>query len=504
MWAFVGITVALFLTLGFSSAYMKREEIMANWSKYRDDPLYMFAAPMFKPADDPRSRLKFASDNFVDVLLGLLEKIFSVFLQPVFKIFGLFTGALTESLSGLFNIRALLGNMWNRFNEMTDIFMRRFNRVFHQLRLTFAKLLDAMDKTFAVAVSAVYEGISTIHTITSFIDLLIKIVIAILVIMVAMIIFLIFVLWPFIPMILLVVGIISTTALGGAVGGMAGTFCFTGSTQIHTADGLKSIREIKLGQVLHDNSGIVQGLMEFDVVAEDLYELYGVQVSGAHIVYTQNGCTHVREHPDAIKTTTQDTKLYCLITSNRKIPVASSKGVLLFADWEEIHTDVELEKWHRHVFTELNPGKPYINASSKILQTEAAVSKHTRVMTAIGPIEICEIRPGDHIMDAYGNQTRVTGIVRVAGSEISDALRINDTSFLSASTWMLKGGSWNHPANTEPVNSDEVWYSLFTESGSYKLCDLLGSDGIRDFTDIGPDHIHETYDWVLESLKSAR
>jgi hypothetical protein len=432
-------------------------------------------------------------------MMGLLNKIFMVFLQPVFKIFGLFSGALTESLSGLFNLRALLGNMWNRFNDMTDIFMRRFYRVFHQLRVTFVKLFHAMDKTFGVAVSAVYQGISTIHTMMSFIDLMIKVIIVILVIMVAIIIFLIFVLWPFIPIILVVVGIISTTAFAGAVGGMASTFCFTGDTKVYTTEGLVSIRDIRLGQELRGD-GIVQGVMEFDVPHDDVYELYGIQVSGTHIVYTEEGPKHVRDHPDAVKSHTQDTKLYCLITSNRMIPIESARGMLLFADWEEICGEHDLEEWHKQVFSVLNPNTVYVAAHKEVLHSEAVVTKHTRVMTPRGPVPIYEIRPGDCVIDAYGNKTRVTGIVRIIGSEVSHAMHICDTSYVSASVWM-KNSTWGHPQNTVPIESTETWYSLFSESGSYKLADLP-ADGIRDFTDIGPDHIHETYTWVLKSLAS--
>jgi hypothetical protein len=506
MWAFVGVTVALFVGLVFCSAYMKREEIMGNWSKYRDHPLYMFAAPMFKPSNDPRSRLKFGTDNFMDVLTEILTKIFSVFLQPVFKIFNLFTGALVESLSGLFNIRALLGNMWNRFNDMTGIFMRRFNSVFHQLHVTFVKLLSAMDKTFAVAVSAVYEGLSTIHTITSFIDLLIKVVIIILVILVALVILLFFVLWPFIPLIMVVIGIISTTAFAGSVGGMASSFCFHGETLIHTVAGPVPLCEIKIGDSLL-GGGVVNGCMDFAVEAEDLYELYGVQVSASHIVYTQEGSMHVSDHPDARKIPTNTNRLYCLITSNRVIPVESDRGFMLFADWEELgqHQESELYKWHRQVFTALNPGKEYIKPSRNILESEAVVSENVCVMTPSGPIEIREICPGDRVMDVHGKETRVTGVVRVDGSEVSHVTEIGDNTYISASTWIYNSATciWEHPTNIHASNPSlraRVWYSLFTESGSYQIVNSLNIGGIRDFTDIGPDRIHETYGWILEAV----
>ena len=475
---------------------------MVNWSKYKDDPLYMFAAPMFKPADDPRSRLKFGADNFVDVIMALLTKIFAVLLEPIFKIFKLFTGALSESLGGLFNIRSLLGNMWNRFNDMAGIFMRRFNGVFHQLHLTFVKLFQAMDKTFAIAVSAVYEGLSTIHTITSFIDLIIKIIIIILVILVAIIILLIFVLWPFIPTILIVVGIIATTAMGGAVGGMASTFCFTGETLVHSPSGPVPIREIKIGDALL-GGGTVTGFMDFAVNPDDLYELYGVQVSASHIVYTKEGAVHVSNHPDAHKLSATKDRLYCLITSNRVIPVESEQGILLFADWEELEQDsAALEKWHKHVFTSLNPGKEYIRVEKHILESEAVISEKVRVMTPLGPAEIRGIRPGDLVMDASGHVTRVTGIVRVADDQVNHAVEIDRDMYISAAAWVYntENGVWSHPSNPQPAKQSVRWYSLFTESGSYKLYTFTGMEGIRDFTDVGPDRIHETYEWVLHSL----
>ena len=110
MWGFLGLTVVLFLGLAFFSAYMRREEIMANWGNYKSDPLFMFAAPLFKPSDDPRSRIKFATDNFFDVVSTMIKNTFMVFLEPVFKIFKIFTDSLTQTSGGLFNLKALLAN----------------------------------------------------------------------------------------------------------------------------------------------------------------------------------------------------------------------------------------------------------------------------------------------------------------------------------------------------------------------------------------------------------
>jgi len=499
MLAFIGLTFALFLGLAFFSAYMQREEIMANWSKYKSDPLYMFAAPMFKPDDDPRSRTQFAMDNFFDVIQGMITSVFSVFLQPVFKIFQLFIDAIVQTLSGLFNIRMLLGNMWKKWNDVSDVFMRRFYSVFHRLRVTFIKLFSAMEKSFGVAVSSIYTGLSTISTVLSFIDLMIKVILIILAILVAMVIFLFFVLFPVMPIILSAVAVLVVAGVGAAAG-MSDSFCFAGSTRVMTKNGEVAISDITLDQELYGGA-IVKGIMAFDTEVDDLYELWGIQVSGTHIVYMEDGTPiHVKDHPDAKALAPTTKKLYCLITSNRRIPVVSNKGLVQFADWEELQDDESLRRWHKEVFEILNPDTPYVPPTESALDSEAVLSPRSIIATPLGPSEIRGIRPGTFVIDEEGRQTRVTGVVCIAGSEISHAVQLSNTTYVAAGAWLKADKEWKQPSDTVEHTEDK-WYSLFTESGSFLIFDGM-LPAMRDFTDVGVTKIHTTYDWVLNTLKT--
>ncbi len=509
MWPFVALTGGLVSSLVLTSAYMRRDEVTANWSKYRSDPLFMFAAPLFKPADDPRSRLEFATENFRENISNMVHKIFIAFLEPVFKIFRLFTDAITQSLGGLFNIRMLLGKMWNSFNKMTDIFMRRFNTIIQRLRVTFIQLFSSFEKTFGVAISSLYAGLSTIHTITSFIDLIMKIIIVILVILVVMMIFLFFVLLPVMPLIFSVVMVIAGTAMGGAVGGMASTFCFAKDTQIQTVNGPRPISEIVIGTRL-EGGGAVQGIMKFATDAEDIYDIYGVHVSASHIVYFEGEPIHVSDHPDASKLqTVGEQQLYCLITSDHKIPIISNMGPLLFADWEELTETENLMSWHKYVFTALNPGceAEYKAPNNCVINSEAVFSERTRIWTTVGPVEIRGISPGYTVIDAAGEPTRVTGVVAVARSEVSASTPLSAQANASAGAWILDSKDrWNqlNPASYQvPPESEKTWYSLFTESGTFRLCeDTHIGIPVRDFSDVGSSQIAETYDWVLGILKT--
>jgi len=493
MWAFIGLTVTLLASLSFMSGYVRREEIMANWSKYKSDPLYMFSAPLFKPDDDPRSRVQFASDNFFDVIQAIIKDIFAVLLQPVFKIFKLMTDAIMETLSGLFNIRALMGNMWKKWNDVSDMFMRRFNSVFHNLRVTFTKLYAAMEKSFGVAVSSIYAGLSTVSTVLSFVDLMIKLIIIIMVILVIMMIFLFFILFPVMPLIL---GAVAVLIIAGVAGAAGDTFCFTADTPIQLRSGIVPISNIQMGDALY-GGGTVEGILYFNTWTDDLYELRGVYVSGNHIVYEGSLALHVKEHPDAVLCAPNTRELYCLITSNRKIPVVSKKGILFFADWEEIENDDELLRWNKEVFETLNSKKQIVEPSKAALESESAVSGETQISTPIGPVKIRGIHPGDIVLDASGQATRVQGIVRV--SDVERAKRIGRNAYVSCGAWILRNNEWKQPELESTEVVEREWYSLFTEAGTFQLFE---SDyiGMRDFTDIGADTISKTYDWVLESV----
>lgn len=501
MWAFVGLTITLFVGLAVFSGYMKRDEIMANWSKYKSDPLYMFAAPMFKPSDDPRSRLKFATDNFYENVMELLNSVFLVFLEPVFKMFKLFTESLVQTSEGLFNIKAILGNSWNKFNQMTDVFMRRFQLVFHQFRITFVKLFSSIEKSFAVAVSSIFAGLSTIFTMLSFIDLMIRVALVALAIMTAMMIFFPFLLLPFIGLILTVVIVISNSPFSESVGGMAEIFCFEKGTQVVTNNGNVPIESIQIGDIVQ-SGGVVKGVMKFQSFLHDMYQLYGINVSGTHIVYKDGQPIHVRNHPDATPNF-HACDVYCLITSNHTIPIQSDSGVLIFADWEEISSNEDLLRWNKQVFETLNKVE-YRPPSSANLESESVFSESTYVSTVYGPKRISEINPGDVVYDWRGNVTRVKGIVRVDGQEVTKAFMLGKRGFViaSAGAWILNDGIWQQNQENVHNHTEKRWFSLFTDSGTFCVVSEYGSHPVRDFTDLGPDSLPDTYEWVLGALRA--
>lgn len=518
MLAFVGITLLLFFSLVFAAAMSRREEIAANWSHYRSDPFFMFAAPLFKPTDDPRSPVQFATDNFKDVSASFMTKTFQVFLEPLMKIFSLISNTFEESTKGLIGMRTILTNIHAKAKSITEIFMRRFQRVMHSLRITFMRLYDSFEKTYGIAVSSIFAGISTFRTIHNSFFLMMTVAIIILAALVLMVIFLFFILAPVIPLILSVVGVIAATALGSGVGGMARSFCFTKGTQIQMHNGVNApIETLEIGQITQSGARIV-GRMHCNTYPDDLYELHGIHVSGSHIVYDNDQRPlHVQNHPDAqhkviAKGDTVD--LYCLITSDHKISVLSPVygTSVLFADWEEIETMEDLKNWHQHVFLTLNPYSNYTSPEPLQLVSESALSSRTRIWTPVGFSEIRSLVPGSVVLDDAHMPTRVTGIVEIDASEIKGVVQLDTHEYASGSIWYNSTQShsdWIQPDIVQCIQSStavhERWYNIFTESGTFRIAGGGKYVGVavRDFSDIGAQKIHTTYDWVLESLNRA-
>jgi hypothetical protein len=327
-----------------------------------------------------------------------------------------------------------------------------------------------------------YQSLSLISSLLSTLDLIMKIVIIILVILVAIIIFLFLFLWPVIPVILTVVGIITTAGMGAAVGGMSSTFCFTGETPVLLADGISCpIKSIPVGANLR-GGGTVLGVLYFQQTTEDLFDLYGVRVSGSHIVYIDESPCHVMNHPDAVLLPKQEVPLYCLLTSTQRIPVMTTKGCIEFADWEEIDQSGQTA-WNQYVFEALNPGIAWDPTKMDVdIEGEAVFAPNTKVRCGDGYQAIGSIYPGMIVMDADEIPTRVVG-------------RVVMNSECAGQPWRRINGIWRQ-ADRDSYSPHALAYSLLTESGTF----LTEAGAVRDFSDVGIQGLPNTYEWVLKHV----
>ena len=108
--------------------------------------------------------------------------------------------------------------------------------------------------------------------------------------------------------------------------------CFAPETIIKLQNGeSRKIQELELGDVLV-NGSVVDATMKIKNQDDPYYKLPGdILVTGSHYVKDGDTFKQVKNLPNAEATTQVDSVVYCLVTSDHKIPV----GDYVFWDWED-------------------------------------------------------------------------------------------------------------------------------------------------------------------------
>jgi hypothetical protein len=108
--------------------------------------------------------------------------------------------------------------------------------------------------------------------------------------------------------------------------------CFSPETPIKLQNGeTRTIKDLELGDVLI-NGSIVKAMMKIKNESDPYYKLPGdILVTGSHYIKDGETYKQVKNFSQAEATTEVGHVLYCLITSDHKIPV----GDFIFWDWED-------------------------------------------------------------------------------------------------------------------------------------------------------------------------
>jgi hypothetical protein len=504
MWEVILISLALSYGLARIIVSFKIDEIQENWKKYRCDPPIIMSANLFVPKNDPRSGSEFALENFNFCAGEIAKWALTVALKPVLDIFYQMINAAIQSIGFTMNLRTLASNLYNGLMRIFDVFSRRFNLTIHQLHKTFLLQVDAFRKANAVANASLYAGISVIRSIMNFFQLMVIVTIAILVILVVMVIFLFWLLAPVVPLIILGITVVSATAFGGSVGGMADAFCFGPNTSIMMKDGTtKHIKTIVNGDQLADDS-FVTALMHFKTEPNThMWLIDGIHVSGSHIVYEDGKPVFVKDSKRATKSECVPELVYCLNTTSHKIPVAGLNRLWQFADWEELD-NMSMADWDAFVRCQL--GAESRKAAESIIESESGVWANTSISVqsadGIQTSTIQKVRVGDYIADENG-WTEIIGLVKLVGSESLVHGRVGTLQCSGASWVKNENGSWCRAAEMKQwINSSPVTdlIAVFTASGTFKVDGLV----MRDFSDIGLEHIEKSYMFTLPRLSTYR
>jgi hypothetical protein len=505
---FIAVTLGLGLGLAVILTASFRARISTNWDDNRCDPYVVPFSGFFKPDTDPRTATEFARDNWSFCQKEYVQNAIRVAAAGAQDLADAQSdvGGLVEEMVGVF--ADVFFDIWNFFYEVYSVFMDRMKvaaKIFQNMMSNFHSIVERLQ---AMVFSIVMALMSTVILSVNTIRFILMVAIIVVGILIAMAIILFWIFPPIGGFIADMVAVIGITAITVMTVLGAEVACFVRDTPVLCKGRtVKPIQDICVGDTLLDGSRVT-AVHRFSVTNATLYDLYGVRVTGDHLVMhpeNYHQMIPVHDHPDAIRAPSsffhiwKNTDLWCLTTSSRRIPIQTKHGKdLVFADWEEIADDDTdgLRSWYDRVWIKLNGVSRIAQPPSAVLETTAAISPDCMIaLPASRDIRAGDLRIGDRI--AGGGH--ITGIVEIDPDEIEEAVELIPASqHVSCSVWLLNGDQqWAPPGGfrrVNPVKHPRRWLHFYTEKG---VVELVGGWTIRDASDVGMENLKPLVDDIV-------
>ena len=529
-WPFMLITFGLIFALGLTIAGLEKNGVMNNWDNRRCDLPVTVAAMFFKPESDPRTSSEFAKDNFNFCMKSYIDKFMNILMAPINALFGKQVGLAGSAIDMVNTVRKIAASMYEAFSKYIDKFYKQFSSSVYEISRIIQYLRMAFRRANAMVMSMLYTGITLFRGLLNTIQFIIKVIMYICGIMLAIMIILIFILFPYIPMILAVLGAIVSTvlALSAVVGGSVASeamnaksgFCFSETTQIIVKEKekdtyvLKSVKDIKMGDELGYDCGTITAIIEMNGKNVPMYNINDIIVSGSHLVLGTDGlwkCVSIDERAKKIDNTSNI--LYCFNTTSHNIPAFSPKtdNYIMFRDWEEFNDNDSLGQymWNYNILRMLNNNTNYTiwKKGLKLDSEIPLVGRNIQIKTNSGFTEIsnilelwnnCKDNKTLSVLDRYGNEQKVLGVVYAEIEEVDDSTGIWNTELYEWNGVWIKGSS-----TLKPSKNNGLGMTIITETGEFIIWDEIHKKEkiVRDFTEIGYKEIHKTYPLVCSRLR---
>jgi len=499
----LGVTIILSVGLSFLIALAYKDYILNNWEENRCRPGVVALSSVFKPSNDPRTGIDFAKDNWNFCQKQYVESAIRVATTEVRNLAESQSAVVDITSSVVDGISDTFTSLWKMCHKAFAMIIERFTTAAKMFRNMMNQMYAMVDRLQGIVFSIAMALVSLVMTFINTVQVTLLVAVIIIGIILLLQIFLFYIFAPISGLILTVATIIMTSVVivtTAITAAMISNACFTGETQIFLSSGdTKRIDQIKIGDILGDEGQVI-AVHRFKG-GGNLYDLNGVHVTGDHLVYIDYTMIPVSEHPDAKRINASEGDVYCLTTTNRRIPVRSNTGVIIFADWEEIDSEDmdSLERWYHSVWFNLNKSEPP-RPPVKVLRSEAGFSPDCMVQrkTLFGKewVRTCSIKLGD-VLEHDG---KVIGIVEIDGAEASWFVELptpHGPQIVSCASWVNQYDEWKQPYSfTGPGLRPAKFLHFYTERSTVTLG---GTWVLRDASDVGMTNIKNLVNNIILS-----
>jgi hypothetical protein len=356
-----------------------------------------------------------------------------------------------------------------------------------------------MGRAFGITQAFLYIGMSLVLAVENFVHFVINVVMIVMYIILGLMILIFPLILPVFGLIIYTCQTIGNSDFGYLTEDVCGELCFDPETKVFLKDGTsKPIGACEIGDILEDGT-VVEGVLTVSGKNEPIFSLDGIRVSGAHLVWYEEGGDYVPvcQHPSAKISFQTCPILICLRTSTRVIPLRGVRRQWTFLDWEELPANLPSSDaiWETLVQKILNRDTP---VDSKTPSSIPLFDPSCKIQYKTGESrQISELRIGDSIYCSTGFTT-VTGVYK-GQADLDDETGWTDGVWLQA----LGDTVWKHPKASTGKTTFKSGIHITTESGCFWVETKNFSGFARDFTEVGVSNLPLTYTYTRKLLKKS-
>jgi hypothetical protein len=401
----VAIGASLYLYAGSQVASLKK-----NWAQYRCNPIYMPFAGMV--GDDVMS-------NFTKCTMTGFQTYTGFVMDPILAEFGVVNSTLEEVSATMGSMRSMMSSVRGGFLGIIGSVFGKIQNVMGQTQYTIIRMRTLMSRVVGIMYSFVYIFYGGMQS--------------------------------------------GESLANGPVGRTMSVLCFDENTKIQTFEGMKAMKDVKIGDRLQANLAIVTSLYKIDGEGVQMYSLSDILVSGSHKVRYKGKFIRVDKHPSAKKVRTPSERLVCLNTSSHRISIKNYE----FLDFVESE-DTEFMKF-KNTYIQL-----LYNGTVREMPSEytTGILYGTYISTMEGPKMVQDLE----LDDVLENGDIIKGICShiLKGStyvEIGSGILAAPGTWVYKDNKIVRADTFGNEYNNDIENC--VVYQLITDSSMYTV---LGKD----------------------------
>ena len=353
IWLAVVICLVFFCITTYYYVINNMQPIKADWANQKCSPMVLpFAGLINKGPND--TTLDFTNKNFTGCVQTTLTNITETAFQPVYYVMKTLTGDFSNMLNSVNSIRSVFERVRTTIHDFSTETMSRTLNITMPLVQMFIGIKSMVAKMTGVLTASLFTLYGSYLTFQSLFLFIIELLTIILIALAAMIVT--FLIISFIPIfgswaipvaatnIAIMIAILIPTAfvqifmsnvLSLSTRTLPGVpSCFAGDTMIELqSSGAKPIRLIEVGDILKKGE-TVTAVMKFSAYKQQVYNLYGVRVTGEHrVLHPKIGWLKVKKHPESVLLPNfSEPFVYCLGTNTKIFTIDNQ----VYSDWDDI------------------------------------------------------------------------------------------------------------------------------------------------------------------------